>query len=99
MFASDSFFSKELPHRSGCELEFLRPAKSVTYNVDVNFDICYRPCMVPFPEIPKQDPGVPRLVNLQQQLYLLIDFSSFYGKLHDLVTLSSLFRNLNQRRI
>jgi hypothetical protein len=53
----------------------------------VNFDNCYRPCMVPFPEIPKQDLTVPRLVNLQQQLYLLVDFSSFYRKLHDLVTL------------
>jgi hypothetical protein len=65
----------------------------------VNFDICYRPCMIPFPEIPKQDLRVPRLVDLQQQLYLLVDFSSFYGELHDLVTFSSLFRNLNQRRI
>src|SRR6478672_12677191 len=55
--------------------------------------------MVPFPENLKQDLRVPRLVNLQQQLYLLVDFSSFYGKLHDLVTLSSLFRNSSQRRL
>ena len=73
--------------------------KLIDQGVDVNFDICYRPCMVPFPEIPKQDFRVPKLVNLQQQLYLLVDFSSFYGKLHDLVTLSSLFSNSNQRRL
>jgi hypothetical protein len=29
--ASDSFLTKKLPHRRWCELEFLRPAKSVTY--------------------------------------------------------------------
>jgi hypothetical protein len=40
--------------------------KLIDRGVDVDFDICYRPCMVPFSEFPKQDLRVPRLVNLQQ---------------------------------
>ena len=73
--------------------------KLIDRGVDADFAVRYRPCMVPFSETQKQDSRVPRLVNLQQQHHLHVDFSSFYGKQNDLVTLSSLFSNSNHRSL